>query len=95
MEAITIKDESLTDFDLGRHILKTLSPSCYPYTSFELLSDFKELDYTLDFLYRDPKSGAYKATNWFFGRISGEEIDLPENSSMDEPAELYIIDRSP
>jgi len=93
---ITIKTTDngpLDNFTNGRNLLKTLQPSCYPYTSFDLLSDFQEKGDTLTFQYRKPQSSRFKPTYWFFGRVSGEEVDLSNNPSEEEDNNLYVIDK--
>lgn len=81
----------LENFELGRNVV-TIDTSCYPYTSYNFLSAFRKRGDILLIQHKKPASGDVKATYWFFDRVSGDEIEFPEDASVLEDAK-FVIDK--
>ena len=91
IEAITIQDEHVDEFPPGPNLLKVFTPSCSLYTTHELLSDHQQLGRDVHFQHRNPCTGKYEATYWFFDKISGKKTDLSESPPCSEIDDLYLI----
>lgn len=101
--APTTDIESL-NLNYGRNLLTDLHPAATSYSSYDFLSDLKESGYHCSFhhLHFEPQNhldtqdlfrGPFSSTYWFFGKVSGKNINLPINTSAQEDKDLIIIDR--
>ncbi len=95
IKMVSIKGATLDDFKIGGNVLKKFEPSCFPYTSIDLLSDLKKLGIHLTFQYKEPILGSSHPTYWFFNRISGQEIELSPPMEADANSVKFIIHRLP
>ena len=58
--------------------------SCCSYTSFDFLSELKEKGKATSIRKRETKTGSFDQSYWFFGRISGNKFDFPEETVFSE-----------
>jgi hypothetical protein len=93
MIILTIKHKTLENFEYGRNLISTLEPSCIPYTTFNLLSDFKGLGSTLILRYQDSRSDSFHPTYWFFGKVCGNNMEIPPMEEDDPEIINYVVDR--
>jgi len=93
---VTIKKTSgltIENLQEGRNII-FLNTACHSYSSFDFLSNFKNLDRFVSIHHKDQFSEAFQSNYSFFGKISGEKITLPYSSSItsEDSTYIYIID---
>jgi len=71
-------------FNDGQNRTYMYNTSCRPYTSFDFLSELKIKNKTATLRRRAPTSGSFSQSYWFFGRISGQQFDFPEETEFSE-----------
>lgn len=89
---LTSDGYNLQDLAPGANNFTSFRSSCSPYTSYDLLKDLDGKGITIQLHTRKIITGAIESTYWFFGRVSGKEIDLSGDVSPD-PYEDYVLDR--
>ncbi|MGA1876110.1 MAG: C10 family peptidase [bacterium] len=76
----------INSFEEGRNLAILFWNVCYPCTSYDFLLDCLELGRKVQVHHVSPQAGSFGSTYWFFGRVSGKEILLPDEDESSSGA---------